>query len=189
MKPSNVLLCNPGLVKLWKYGQPDAMTRAYASPEQLEGGECSATTDIWSWAVSVLHMFVGRVVWHSGPDAAGVLRRYVRSGPAVAGIPMMPGRLCGILEKCLRKDPRQRPAGIDEVGKVLEGAYEEVVGTRYVSPEDREAASPAPQENGSGQAEQQPGAAANERSWSSRRRPNRGPNAGPRRGSSHRRRP
>jgi serine/threonine protein kinase len=120
VKPANVVLCDSGFTKVWKYGENGAATRAYASPEQIAGEDLTAATDIWSWGVSVLHMFVGKVTWPSGHLAAAILERYLRNGPAVEGIPMMPTALAEVLSRCFHADTGQRPADMKEVVTVLE---------------------------------------------------------------------
>ncbi len=116
LKPANVLVDEEGVFKLWKYGAAGAKSRCYASPEQL-GGEAALTpaTDVWSWAVSVLHMFVGKVAWRAGTEAPVVLERYKRKGPARRGLALMPGNLDRVLARCLRADPAERPAETEEV--------------------------------------------------------------------------
>ena len=121
VKPANVVICDSGFSKVWKYGETGASTRAYASPEQISGEPLTPATDTWSWGVSVLHMFVGKVTWPAGHLAAAVLERYVRNGPAVPGLPPMPPPLVDVLAKCFHGDPAQRPADMKEVVTALEG--------------------------------------------------------------------
>ncbi len=130
-KPANVLLSDKGEAKVWKYAESDARTRAYASPEQLAGGgELGPATDVWSWAVSVLHMFVGRVAWQSGSRAPGALRRYMMNGPAVEDIPLMPGTLAELLAACFRRDPAERTITMDEVADKVEWICGTALGPR-----------------------------------------------------------
>jgi serine/threonine protein kinase len=49
------------------------MTPAYAAPEQAAGQPLTRRSDLWSWAVSVLELFVGALTWRSGVVAAEVL--------------------------------------------------------------------------------------------------------------------
>jgi len=124
IKPANVLLAATGVAKIWKHPQTGAKTRAYASPEQMEGHEPTPASDIWCWAVSVLHMFVGRVTWPTGPDAPEALRRYLRRGPERKGISLMPGTLADLLSRCLTSDPHRRPASMDDVVAALRTTIE-----------------------------------------------------------------
>src|SRR5207245_1727398 len=72
------------------------MTPAFCSPEQAEGQPVSRKTDIWSWAVSVLAMFIGTVSWSAGYLAAGILPQYLearsKTGTALeeSDLPSMP---------------------------------------------------------------------------------------------------
>ncbi len=120
VKPANVVLCDSGFTKVWKYGETGASTRAYASPEQIAGEKLTAATDIWSWGVSVLHMFVGKVTWPSGHLAGAILERYLRSGAAVAAIEPMPAPLVELLSQCFHSDTAERPADMKEVVTILE---------------------------------------------------------------------
>ena len=45
-------------------------TPAYWSPEQADHRPLTRKTDIWSWGLSILEMFMGEVSWLSGQGAA-----------------------------------------------------------------------------------------------------------------------
>ena len=53
-----------------------AYTPAYCSPEQKTGGNLTRRTDIWSWAVSVLEMFMGERLWQDGTIAGYACEEY-----------------------------------------------------------------------------------------------------------------
>jgi serine/threonine protein kinase len=127
VKPANVLITDSGAAKVLKYGEAGAVSRVYASPEQLEGEALlTRATDVWSWATSVLHMFVGRVVWRSGLKAPAILQRYIQTGPARPGVPLMPGRLAKVLAECFRREPAERPAKMDDVAGQVQQLGESV---------------------------------------------------------------
>lgn len=134
-KPGNVLIGSSGTVKVWKYGEASGRTRAYASPEQMAGeSRLTPATDVWSWAVSVLHMFLGVAAWPSGAEAGSALGRYMQSGPAKPGIAIMPGALGQLLAACLKEDPDDRLVTMDEIVEALQGIYEHSVGEGYSVP-------------------------------------------------------
>ncbi len=124
VKPANVLLTSTNVVKMWKYPQEGAKTRAYASPEQMAGGEPDMSWDIWGWALSILHMFEGKVAWPQGPKAPVALEYYRRKGPTLKGIPLMPGPLADLLSRCMREDPDDRPDSMDEIVEEMRGILE-----------------------------------------------------------------
>ena len=134
-KPANVVICRSGVAKIWKYGEQSAMTKAYAAPEQILAQPLGETCDVWCWAASVLHMFVGKVAWPVGPKAATALRRYRRNGPSRPALAHMPGALMELLAKCLKEDPAERAIGMDEVTELLEAIYETAVGRSYAAPD------------------------------------------------------
>jgi WD40 repeat protein len=115
------------------------MTQAYCSPEQaaiaaqrkagapLEGlPKLTRRTDVWSWAVSVLEMFLGRIAWPSGSVAHIGLKREAED----PRIPKMPDTVRELLQRCLQQRPDDRPHDLKEVGDVLQGIYQEVTDER-----------------------------------------------------------
>jgi serine/threonine protein kinase len=135
-KPANVLVSEkPYVGEVLKYGETYAHTRAYAAPEQLSPErELTPATDIWCWAVSVLHMFTGMVNWSLGPRAPKALARYLRNGPAVPGMALMPVPVVRLLEQCFAADPEDRPASTAGITEQLEDIYYDVTNAAYEGP-------------------------------------------------------
>jgi serine/threonine protein kinase/tetratricopeptide (TPR) repeat protein len=83
------------------------MTPAYASPEQRAGQPLSRKTDIWSWGVSVLDMFMGGVSCrHGGHIAAEVLEAFIKERQEGARLPEVPAEIAGVLRKCFGGEDR-----------------------------------------------------------------------------------
>ncbi|MEI8064716.1 MAG: tetratricopeptide repeat protein, partial [Verrucomicrobiota bacterium] len=98
-------------------------TAAYCSPEQARGKKLSRKTDIWSWAVTVLHMFIGDVVWRSGLQAPQVLQTY-RGFFGPKFLVRMPKQLAKLLESCLSGRVDERPKDMQEVASCLMEIYQ-----------------------------------------------------------------
>jgi len=127
VKPANVLVDGQHRVKIWRSCQPHCKTRAYASPEQTAGEpDLTPATDVWSFAASVLEMFVGRVTWRDSQRLSVSLVRYMWHGAANPGLAIMPGPLAELLTRCLKKDPAQRTVSMSEVVRQLEDIRQEV---------------------------------------------------------------
>jgi serine/threonine protein kinase len=117
LKPSNVLLAVDG-PHVIDFGISRAMggthltatgmvvgTPGYMSPEQAEGQEAGASSDVFSLACVVAYASTGKQPFGTG-SAASVLYRVVAGQPDLDGVP---ARLREVLEACLRKSPAQRP--------------------------------------------------------------------------------
>ncbi|MGH8677980.1 MAG: serine/threonine-protein kinase [Burkholderiales bacterium] len=128
VKPSNALIAVDGTVKVTDFGLARAqataaqrtegdfhdtllvahaggMTDEYCSPEQAQDQPLSRRSDLWSWGVSVLEMFTGKVTWRSGLVAAQALDEFLKaqaSGATPAeGRPRMPDSVAAVLRRCL----------------------------------------------------------------------------------------
>lgn len=106
-------------------------TPAYLSPEQAGGGPLTRRADLWSFALSVLEMFVGGRTWEHGLAAPEVLEEYRRGGLAPAGLPSMPEPLLELLSRCFRQRPEDRPRDLSEVATVLKATWEQGTGRPY----------------------------------------------------------
>ena len=76
-------------------------TPAYCSPEQARKDKLTKGTDIWSYGVSILEMFTGKVTWGEGQFANYGLERYLDDGGHCPPCPEMTKPIAHILKKCL----------------------------------------------------------------------------------------
>jgi serine/threonine protein kinase len=105
------------------------MTPAYASPEQKAGQPLSCKTDIWSWGVSVLDMFMGELSCpHGGHIAAEMLASFLEEGQQEKGLPKMPEAVSNILRKCFARVPDERWEHLEVASRELVHVLEGVTG-------------------------------------------------------------
>lgn len=162
VKPDNVLLTDRGIVKVTDFGianakimleaeetgeksvtgtiisDSGAYTPAYRSPEQAKGEKLTRRTDIWSWAVSVLEMFVGERLWQDGVVAGLACEDYFsteRTG--------MPEALKDLLRHCFHENEADRPHDFKEIEDILLKIYRQSTGEAYHRPEPKAAAETA----------------------------------------------
>ncbi|GHO79546.1 hypothetical protein KSD_73170 [Ktedonobacter sp. SOSP1-85] len=152
VKPANVMMTPDGIAKVGDFGLAKArtmageqgsaagsgqqsllvswggMTPAYCSPEQAAGQALNRKTDMWSWGVSILEMFVGEITWRSGSAARAVLASHEAQDPA---IPPMPAALVKLLARCFEQQPEQRPTSMLEVATLLQEIYTSEIGESY----------------------------------------------------------
>ncbi len=160
MKSSNVLMTSDGIAKITDFGlakarasageQPSTQhsrnsimvssggfTLAFRSPEQAAGRQPACSTDIWSWAVTVLEMFAGEVTWWDGQAADEAFEEYCASLPSReknGGIAAMPRAIAMIVKKCLRRNPKERWPNLLIVAEELRKVYKETAGRPYTRP-------------------------------------------------------
>lgn len=121
------------------------MTPAYCSPEQAEiaaqsrGGvaqtelpRLTRRTDIWSWAISVLEMFMGEPPCPMGGQAAAhVFEEYLDGQCNETPIPKMPEGLVEVLRHCFQRNPADRPQEPAQAAASLTDVYQQVIGKDY----------------------------------------------------------
>jgi len=153
LKPGNVMLTKSG-VKLLDFGlakaiapaaSPAALTSLptamgspnltqegtilgtfqYMAPEQLEGKEADARTDIFAFGATLYEMATGKKAF-SGSSRASLITAIMSSEPAAISSlqPMTPPALDRVVKTCLAKDPEDRWQSAADVAKELRWAVE-----------------------------------------------------------------
>jgi eukaryotic-like serine/threonine-protein kinase len=121
LKPSNVLLAQDG-PRVIDFGisqgaEASALTRTglvvgspgFMSPEQAEGREVGPSSDVFSLGAVLAFAATGEGPFGSGSTPALVYRVVYRP----ASLDQVPAEVRALIERCLAKDPRQRPTARD----------------------------------------------------------------------------
>ncbi|MFD6138682.1 protein kinase [Promicromonospora sp. NPDC060271] len=126
------------------------LTAAYCSPEQAEAAASrtadgaapaltapaltapalTAATDVWSWAVTVVELFLGRRPSEYGHLAGAAFADLRRSG-GIEGPARLPDQVADLLAECLRTDPAERPSDIGALAERLIALHTELLGRPY----------------------------------------------------------
>ncbi len=145
LKPGNVMLTKSG-VKLLDFGLAKAVapptqqssltalptqhaltqegtilgTFQYMAPEQLEGREADARTDIFAFGCLLYEMTTGKKAF-SGATQASLISSILRDEPPpVSQVqPTAPAALDRVIRTCVAKDPEERWQSANDVGKEL----------------------------------------------------------------------
>lgn len=137
VKPANILMMPDGTAKLTDFGLASAqrhlingsaksvssgqsilvpgsgyLTPAYASPEQFRGTDLTPSSDIWSWALTVLEMMKGECDWLDGRFAPEVLQAHY-------GDIMDSDPISSLLSECFIAELATRPKSIQQLAERL----------------------------------------------------------------------
>ena len=132
IKPSNVLVNSKGHIKLCDFGVSGELvnsiadtfvgTSTYMAPERIQGAKYSIKSDIWSVGLTIMELAIGRFPFDASDAAAGdrasagpmgildLLQQIVHEpAPALPKSDAFPPILDQMIQKCLLKNPDERP--------------------------------------------------------------------------------
>jgi serine/threonine-protein kinase len=90
-------------------------TAAYMSPEQARGKSVDKRADIWAFGCVLFEMLTGRAAF-SGKDVTDILAAVIRTEPEWSSLRSnLHWRLREVLERCLKKDAKDRYHDISDV--------------------------------------------------------------------------
>jgi eukaryotic-like serine/threonine-protein kinase len=145
LKPANVMLTKSG-VKLLDFGLAKAIappseksnltslptqqgltqegtilgTFQYMAPEQLEGREADARTDIFALGATLYEMATGKKAFSAASQASLITQIMSADPPAISSVQAMsPPALDRVVKTCLAKDPEDRWQSARDVAKEL----------------------------------------------------------------------
>lgn len=97
-------------------------TPAYMAPEQIEGGEITPATDIYSLGVVIYEMLTGELPFSADTPLATAMKRLNQPAPALRSrFPEADPVWEKVVARCLERAPKNRYATTDDVVKALAG--------------------------------------------------------------------
>jgi serine/threonine protein kinase/Flp pilus assembly protein TadD len=129
IKSDNIMLTSDGRAKVMDFGlaklrgslkltktSTTVGTISYMSPEQIQGGEADARSDIFSFGVVLFEMLTGMYPFR-GEHEAAVMYSILNEAPgSLARLRKdVPAGFANVVDRALRKAPEQRYATMDEM--------------------------------------------------------------------------
>ncbi|MCZ6706369.1 MAG: protein kinase [Chloroflexi bacterium] len=110
-------------------------TFQYMAPEQLEGNEADARSDVFALGAVVYEMATGRKAFGGKSQASLIASILQREPPSISSIqPMAPPALDRLVQTCLAKDPDER----------WQTAHDVMLQLRWIAEAGSQAGAPAP---------------------------------------------
>ena len=129
LKPGNIMRDKNGRVVVMDFGlartiSGDGMTRTgamlgtieYMSPEQAQGKEVKASSDVFTFGLILYELLAGVTPFHAESAIASLLMRSQQRAVPLADVAKnVPGTLSNIVSKCLETDPAKRYQSAEEL--------------------------------------------------------------------------
>ncbi|KAI5857303.1 kinase-like protein [Durotheca rogersii] len=134
IKPSNILVNSRGHIKLCDFGVSGELvnsiadtfvgTSTYMAPERIQGEKYTVKSDVWSFGLSIMELAIGKFPFAASEQLsdgdgapAGILdllQQIVHEpAPKLPKSDAFPSILEDMVQKCLAKDPDERPTPQD----------------------------------------------------------------------------
>ncbi|HEX2294405.1 MAG TPA: protein kinase [Actinomycetota bacterium] len=162
VKPDNVLFSDDGTLKVTDFGIAKAAyasgditttgsilgTVTYISPEQAEGNEPDARSDVYSAGVVLYELLAGRPPFQGETDVATAMMHLRQEPTPLRALkPHVPRHLEAAVARALAKDPGQRWASAHEMARALHAAPVSGATAVMSRPRPLDEAPPAPETN------------------------------------------
>jgi serine/threonine protein kinase/tetratricopeptide (TPR) repeat protein len=138
LKSANIMIDREGSARIMDFGIARAIeargltergtlvgTPEYMAPEQVEGKDVDQRADIYSLGIILFEMATGKVPFEGRtPLSVALMQKSARAPDPRELNGQTPGRLCGIIMKCLEKDPAARYQKVEDLAAGLHGVAE-----------------------------------------------------------------
>jgi eukaryotic-like serine/threonine-protein kinase len=133
IKPENIMIRNDGLVQIMDFGLAKLRgvsrltkegstlgTMGYMSPEQVQGHDVDARTDIFSLGVVLYELLTGELPFKGDHEAAVIYQIVNVDAPLASSTrPEVSPELDAVVAECLAKEPEERYQFAKEVSRQL----------------------------------------------------------------------
>ena len=139
VKPDNILLENTGRVLVADFGIAGVVAGAgglntgevigtpeFMSPEQALGEDVDARSDLYSLGVVGYFALSGGLPFEAEKPTEVLAKQVTEPAPPLSSVaPLVPRRLAQAIDRCLAKDPAERPEGAAAFAELLSHALDQ----------------------------------------------------------------
>jgi serine/threonine-protein kinase len=100
-------------------------TPEFMSPEQAMGDDVDARSDLYSLGATAFYALSGRLPFEGATATEVIARHVTESAPLLSSVSSVPRKLAQLIDRCLVKDPAQRPASAQWLADQLGLAQEQ----------------------------------------------------------------